>query len=306
MNLDMKVNDSLKSFPFCMKYRVYRIDYQQEVHAHDGYELYVVHSGTGGFLCDEYEIPMEENRIILFHGEQFHKPIANRDMVFVRTVIHFSLEYLSGNYPADICGFLQGTTSQPFIATLKWKDATEFNQIVDGLWTEYQKRPFLFQWSIELGLHRLLLFLCRLSKSVIFNAELITAPPAPSSGHLIQEVCTYLSANYQNPLDPTELCQRFHVSKYHLCHLFKKQTGMNMSQYLNKMRLQQARYLVLHSNYSITEIASRVGLDNPSYFSKIFKKQTGNSPTRLRRQYLRNQAQVTSNIVAEQRGKFKP
>ena len=54
--------------------------------------------------------------------------------------------------------------------------------------------------------------------------------------------------------------------------------------YLNRFRIQQARELLFLSNETITQIATRVGFNDSAYFSRVFRKHTGQSPLDYRRQ----------------------
>ncbi len=63
----------------------------------------------------------------------------------------------------------------------------------------------------------------------------------------------------------------------------KQYTGMTPVQYIILIRIAKARTLLESTDYSINEIASIVGYDNPLYFSRIFKKHTGSSPANYRK-----------------------
>ena len=65
---------------------------------------------------------------------------------------------------------------------------------------------------------------------------------------------------------------------------FKEYTGSTPAQYLLSLRISNAQTLLESTSYNITEIANIVGYDNPLYFSRIFKKQIGMSPSEFRKQ----------------------
>lgn len=70
------------------------------------------------------------------------------------------------------------------------------------------------------------------------------------------------------------------VSHNYLSTVFKEKTGSNFSEYLTEVRIRQAKKLLITTDLSISEIASRVGYQNINYFSMIFKKITGMSPSK--------------------------
>jgi len=69
--------------------------------------------------------------------------------------------------------------------------------------------------------------------------------------------------------------------------IFTKIIKSSPSVYLTSVRLEKACYFLLESNMSIAEIAGAVGYNNPLYFSRIFKKYYGVSPSNYKKQYMR-------------------
>jgi len=64
--------------------------------------------------------------------------------------------------------------------------------------------------------------------------------------------------------------------------LFKQVTGISFKEYLNKVRIEEAKSLLEHTDYSIMEIAVACGYSDQSYFTKVFKKATGITPKQYR------------------------
>ena len=69
------------------------------------------------------------------------------------------------------------------------------------------------------------------------------------------------------------------ISKNYLCNVFKEETGENTTAYINKLRIEKAKQLLLEKNYKLKEIYSKVGFSNQYYFSKVFKKVSGMTVT---------------------------
>ena len=70
---------------------------------------------------------------------------------------------------------------------------------------------------------------------------------------------------------------------------FKEYTNSTPAQYLLSLRISNAQTLLETTSYNVTEIADIVGYDNPLYFSRIFKKQVGLSPSEFRKQLLNSE-----------------
>lgn len=98
----------------------------------------------------------------------------------------------------------------------------------------------------------------------------------------ITQVLDYIRENHAKNLTLQETAELFHFSTSHLSRLIKSNTGLNFSEYLNQVRLQQAAELLKDPTLKISLIASRVGYRDPSYFNRLFKKKFGMTPNQYR------------------------
>lgn len=88
----------------------------------------------------------------------------------------------------------------------------------------------------------------------------------------------YITTNHNYKLTMKELSKEFNCSVSTLSHLFKNRSGLSISEYIENLRLDEAKWLLQQSNYSITEISDCLGFCNPAYFSSVFKKKFGVPP----------------------------
>lgn len=102
---------------------------------------------------------------------------------------------------------------------------------------------------------------------------------------LIDYVKEYLQRNYQRKITVGELANYFGYNKAYLSNLFSREVGQTVTQYLHTLRLERGRQLLLTSNYSIREVAERVGIEDEKYFSRLFQKQFQIAPRSYRKKY---------------------
>ena len=114
--------------------------------------------------------------------------------------------------------------------------------------------------------------------------------PASSSDFedepLAQRVIAYLDSHYTEEINLQELATAFKVSTFYLAHIFKDCFGYSPMQYILRRRIGEAQSLLISTDLSVTEIASRVGYDNPSHFNRQFSKYVGLPPRRYKMNYL--------------------
>lgn len=94
----------------------------------------------------------------------------------------------------------------------------------------------------------------------------------------ISNAIKYIQKNYKKNITLAELAEYVNLSKNHLCMLFKQETGENFTDYVNKLRINEAKLLIAEKNYHVKEASYEVGINNERYFCKLFKKFTGCSP----------------------------
>ncbi|OIB03689.1 DNA-binding response regulator [Paenibacillus sp. LC231] len=99
---------------------------------------------------------------------------------------------------------------------------------------------------------------------------------------VIRQVKDYVKDHHQGDISLSDAAEDVYLSPGYLSILFKKETGENFSKYLTDYRLRRASYLLKHSNMKVNDIAGAVGIDNHSYFAKLFKSKFGVSPLQYR------------------------
>ena len=94
----------------------------------------------------------------------------------------------------------------------------------------------------------------------------------------------YIWDNYTRKISLREIAKASGLSAPYFSTIFKEEMGENLSDYLNRLRIEKAAALLLTTNMSIGEIAKTCGFEDQSWFSKIFKNNTGYTPGKYRDQ----------------------
>ncbi len=92
----------------------------------------------------------------------------------------------------------------------------------------------------------------------------------------------YIDENYEKDLTLDEVAREIAISPYYLSKLFKDETEVNFIEYVTTLRMEKAKKLLEESDESIKEICVSVGYSDPNYFSRLFKKTVGKTPTEYR------------------------
>lgn len=95
----------------------------------------------------------------------------------------------------------------------------------------------------------------------------------------ILQALEYIHSNYMNKIRLTDIARSIPMNETYLSTQFKQEYKMPLNQYLSQYRIKQAIILIKNSSYKLTEIALMVGFESSNYFSTVFKKYTGMTPS---------------------------
>ncbi len=102
----------------------------------------------------------------------------------------------------------------------------------------------------------------------------------------VRKAIDYTIQNYMESLTLIDISTHLGLNKCYFCNLFKKETGKTYSQFLNEVRIEKSKNLLIKSNLSTLEVALSVGYNNQNYFTIAFKKITGTTPLKYKNKSL--------------------
>ena len=103
------------------------------------------------------------------------------------------------------------------------------------------------------------------------------------SDRMIDNVLSEIREHYMEDISLTSLSAKYNISMGHLSRLIKEQLSVNFSDYIASLRIQRAKELLRDDSLSIQEISEIVGYNDYFYFTKVFKKVEGISPSKYRK-----------------------
>ncbi|WP_424768738.1 response regulator transcription factor [Paenibacillus sp. sgz302251] len=176
----------------------------------------------------------------------------------------------------SVLGLMNGQEMKDCISLLLENVAKGFRKPIEPLLAPiHQAKLSLEGWNIQ-SLRKLL------QQIVGYVEEELTADRTLKSGkQLVEIVKEYTIDNYQS-VSLEEISQRFYLNKNYFCSLFKSVTGKNFTEFLTEVRMERAKWLLMNTQHRTYQIASLVGYEDQRYFSKVFKKYTGEQPSEFR------------------------
>lgn len=114
------------------------------------------------------------------------------------------------------------------------------------------------------------------------SANNISKKEEKQASSLVERACAYIQEHFAEDMSLDEVSKEVNISPYYFSKLFKEEMKENFVEYVTRIRIEHAQKLLRQPEYSIKEICVICGYSDPNYFSRIFKKVTGVTPTEFR------------------------
>lgn len=98
----------------------------------------------------------------------------------------------------------------------------------------------------------------------------------------VYKAMEYVRANYDKKMTLDEIARSAYLSRAYLSSIFKEETGESLSAYINRVRIEKSKVLLMDKDVSLIDIANLCGFEDQSYFTRVFKKTVGVSPKKYR------------------------
>lgn len=174
-----------------------------------------------------------------------------------------------------------GAAAHTYLRHIEDAEAIKFSFAADSLFTMAFKRLFsLYIKEQKMQDIQAALLITDMLTHILMRAESHSSVTGVSSDMLA--VQRYISENYAENISLDFLAAQFNMSKYRLAHAFKESLGISPIDYLLSVRLERAKDLLLHSNFSLTDICQTIGISGTNHFYYLFKKRFNISPSQYR------------------------
>lgn len=246
-----------------------------EFHWHELLELYYVKEGALTLLINGETYCLFAGDIAIVNSCHPHKSIHFSDHT-VHYCLQIDLSALIQQEESSCNPYILNLLEHRVLLTTFIQNDSTLVQLITSMIHEYTTRTEGYELALKGHLYYLFSLLYR--KHAIANTPGLNLYSEGKDVHHVGHVLTYIATHYDTKLTLRDLATANDISVSHLCRIFKKRTGITIINYINQLRCDRARHL-LSSGYSVTEAAMAVGFSDSNYFSRVFKKTFGISPS---------------------------
>ena len=117
------------------------------------------------------------------------------------------------------------------------------------------------------------------------SLEMIKKYELHHADSVIRRICAYVIDHVEQDIKLEMIANEVHISKDYISKLFKQKTGYNFNDFVTKVKMEHAKYLIRTGEFKNYEVSEKLGYSKPDYFSRLFKKYTGYTPTEFKKLY---------------------
>lgn len=251
-------------------------------HYHDGFEIYYFLGDQMTYFLNNRPIKLAKHDIVLVDRNIYHRTSYAQGYSQERINVSFSAEDLALLGDMEIINKITILFKKNRLSPGK---KTMCRMLHDHFIRLCEARKLEGYYGIiksRLILCELLLNLLELSD--FFNGEEAENLLNPAEKR-ISDIVAYIHLSFSEPITLDSISKEFYISRYYLCHIFKRITGLGVTDFINRKRLSEAEMLLKYSNVSISTICQKVGFNSQAHFIGLFKKNYGLAPRAYRNKY---------------------
>ena len=232
----------------------------------DSYAVYLVSGGKGIYTLGNAQFPVKENDIFVMYPNMPLNCAADKDEPLKMFALSF--DGMDARLLLNAAGF---EPKNP-VRTLDPQFAGQIAKVFDGIYLWRGQEIYSTIQSTSM----IYLLLSALVKTSTWNQN--EMPPGWTGTVHFQKAIDFIAANYSMPINVADISGHVNLSRSRLYRVFMQQIFISPQQYLTEYRIRQAIHLLEKRKGSVKEIGVAVGIDDPQYFSSLFKQVTGKSP----------------------------
>lgn len=245
----------------------YEHDWHCTLHTHQCIEIFYIVKGSGSFRVEDASFSIAHDDVVVINSGVAHTEVssAHDPLEYIVLGISGNDFLLGGQQDQRYCILTDLSATRPLLPYLK------------NISLEITQKKAHYQNVVQHIFHILAIQLLRSQSAASFTSKSGNVNPKCA------QIKRYIDNHYKENVTVDTLASVAFLSRSYLIHIFTKEYGEPPISYLTKRRIEESRYLLAKTDYSILEIGLMVGFTSGSYFSQSFRRLEGISPKEYRR-----------------------
>lgn len=247
-------------------------------HYHNNYELYYLRSGKRYYFIKDKTYLIDAGTFVFIRKFDIHSTEKYENEGYERILINFDDDFikplLSALGEEDLFERFKGAEG---IVKFTDEDKVICERLLFHMLKEYEKENNDTSSYLRSLLLSLFMLIRAQKKDMPEPVESSVA-----SRKTISDIVGYINNNYFEDITLQSISSKFYISPYYFSRSFKRITGLGYNEYLNNVRIKEAKKLLSSTKISVTDISTQVGYKSLTNFGRVFYKITGRTPIQYR------------------------
>ena len=254
-------------------------------HTHDAYEITCMLAGQRVLLAHGRQYVIDPLHPVIVPGGVPHKTNSYDSNYQESVSIQFRPELFQRLMGDESKELLQMLPAMLLLPELSEKTRQQLDKRLRALVEVSKEQSIMKELKLKTAFLNVFMTIYPEIERIFLSTSAAQRQAMAKSDSVFREIIAYLDTNYRQRISLELLSERFHLSKSRLSLKLNLYLGMSWVNYVNTLRIQDARKMLESSHNNISEVAASVGFDSLTHFERVFKTIQGVTP----REYLRMQ-----------------
>lgn len=244
---------------------------------HEYYQVVFILGGEGKIIVDGSTYDVKVNELYIFKPNVKHSILASK----IKSLNTVELKFFCNNVTSEAC-------LNQLAPLVEDNDESVCNAFINII-NEVKTPDIHTENMISLIINQIIIYLTRSlyrkAEQSLKNISKVDSNYSSKNKDPLYNVINYIKEKYYQQIKLNDLAKMAYLSPVYFCSIFKEKYGVSPIQYLQNIRLDNARKLLCNTDESVTKISEKVGFQSVHYFSRFFKAREGLSPNEYRRRH---------------------
>ncbi|MCM8820407.1 MAG: AraC family transcriptional regulator, partial [Candidatus Omnitrophica bacterium] len=225
---------------------------------HEEYEIHYIKKGAGYYFIKNKKYSFSHNNLIIIKSKEIHRFVSYDPPVYIeKRTLYISPSFMKNKVFKNIIDL------SPSIINIEEKDATIIEFILKNISEEIEKKKINWKKIVH---YQFIIFIYLLERIFSTHNEILTKNP------IIEKITFYIEEHLAERITLSDISKAVFLSTNYISHLFKKETGLSVKQYILQRRIMEAKILLVKNpEQKLNVIAKNVGFSNFALFNRAFK-----------------------------------